>query len=261
MDLSVFEELNKFNHIIFNEADHTYTNSKNGKVGISGTKFISKFKEPFDSKSMAEKYAKKHKLTVEEVLADWDKKRLISTIKGSAVHKYAELKYANKLHVYDPTESINAFGEDIIKDNYERCISQFERFYNASKDSLIPVKSEVVIGDDELELYGMMDQLFYSKKLSGLVIEDHKTNKEISRFSKFKKRMLSPISHLHECELNTYSLQLNLYKFLIEKNTSLKIKGLFIIHMSETKDNYEYIKVEDMRREIDLMINHHLKNK
>lgn len=261
MDFAVFEELNKFNHIIFNEADHTYTNSLTGKKGVSGTKFISKFKNPFDSKLEAEKYAKKNNLNAEEVLAEWAKKGLISTIKGSAVHKYAELKYANKLHVYDPTEAINAFGEDIIKDNYEKCITQFENFYNDSKTSLIPVKSEVVVGDDEIGIYGMMDQLFYSKKLNGLVIEDYKTNGVIDKFSIYRKRMLSPISHLHECKLNIYSLQLNLYKFLIEKNTNLKIKGLFIIHMSETKENYEFIKIEDMRREIDLMINHYIKNK
>jgi hypothetical protein len=69
--------------------------------------------------------------------------------------------------------------------------------------------------------------------------------------------MLQPISHLDECELNTYSLQLSLYKHIIEKNTNLEIGNCYLIWIHENNDNYKVIKCNDLYAEIKLMIEHY----
>jgi ATP-dependent exoDNAse (exonuclease V) beta subunit len=70
----------------------------------------------------------------------------------------------------------------------------------------------------------MVDQLFFNEKSGKLEIWDWKTNKKIdkkNRWQQFKE----PISHLDVCELNTYSLQLSLYKYIITRNTNIELRG------------------------------------
>jgi hypothetical protein len=73
--------------------------------------------------------------------------------------------------------------------------------------------------------------------------------------SAFKNKFKSPISHLDECEFNTYSLQLNLYKYIIEKNTNLKIGDTYFVWLFEGNDNYQVFKCQDMSKEIVTMLN------
>jgi ATP-dependent exoDNAse (exonuclease V) beta subunit len=116
---------------------------------------------------------------------------------------------------------------------------------------------ELVVGDDEYKIAGMVDCLFYNKKSNKLEIWDYKTNKEIKTSNNFGNKMLQPISHLDECEHNTYSLQLSLYKHIIEKNTNLEIGNCYLIWIHENNDNYKVIKCNDLHAEIKLMIEHY----
>ena len=88
--------------------------------------------------------------------------------------------------------------------------------------NLVPVKMELVVGDEDYGLGGMVDCLFYNKKSGMLEVWDYKTNKAINTKNNYGQRFNEPISHLDVCEINTYSLQLSLYKHIIEKNTNLK---------------------------------------
>lgn len=250
MDLLL--ELNKFDHIkYFDEPHHYYID---GQLITSATTFIGKFKNKFDSDAQAERYANKHGLIKEEVLAEWDHKRDYSTIKGSAVHDYAENHWNNKVFPYDSEPALKRFGEDIVKPAYDKCVKLFDKFYQDSRVNLVPLKSEFVVGDKELGICGMIDQLFWNKKSNQIQIWDWKTNKAINMKSDYGNKFKAPISHLDECEFNTYSLQTSLYKYIIEKNTNLKIGDLYFVWFFEGNDNYQVFKCKDMRNEIRDMI-------
>jgi ATP-dependent exoDNAse (exonuclease V) beta subunit len=90
-----------------------------------------------------------------------------------------------------------------------------------------------------------------------LEIWDYKTNKEIKMSNSYGNKYLKPISHLDECEMNTYSLQLGLYKHIIEKNTNLKIGDSYLIWINENSDNYKVYKCKDLQAELKLMIEHY----
>jgi hypothetical protein len=100
----------------------------------------------------------------------------------------------------------------------------------------------------------MLDQLFWNIKMKELQVWDWKTNKEIAKYSIYKQRMLAPIAHMHDCEYNKYSLQTSLYKYIIEKNTGLKIGNCYLVHLTEHKDTYEVIKTDYKKNEIEKMI-------
>ena len=203
----IFKELNKFNNVIFTEKGHTYT--LNGKPLTSVTTFIGKFKKPFLKEFWADKTANKENKTRQEILDKWDSISLRACNKGSKFHAFAENYINNKIlpnTIYD-------FDIDMVA--YDTIESYFLKFYEESKDNLVPVSSELCVGSEELGLCGMVDQLYYSNTLDALVIFDWKTNKKMNYKSKFKNKMLEPVSHLDECEFNTYSLQLSTYKYTV----------------------------------------------
>ena len=112
------------------------------------------------------------------------------------------------------------------------------------------------MGSSKLGICGMVDQLYYSVPLGGLVIFDWKTNKRLNYNSKFDNWMLDPISHLPECEFTTYSLQLSLYKYIIELETELKIEDCYIVWFNEKNDSYRLIQCADYKKEIINMLNY-----
>jgi ATP-dependent exoDNAse (exonuclease V) beta subunit len=113
----------------------------------------------------------------------------------------------------------------------------------------------MIVGDEDLLLCGMIDQLFYNVKANELQIWDYKTNKEINTYSKYKNKMTNGLNHLQECEYNTYSLQLGIYKKIIEKNTNLKLGNSYICWINEQNDTYKTFKMADMVNEVDFIFN------
>jgi len=73
-------------------------------------------------------------------------------------------------------------------------------------------------------------------------IIDYKTNKEIkekgfTNWEGITSKMYNPVSHLDDCNLNHYNLQLSLYAYIIKKhNPKLKIGKLQIQHVSFEKE-------------------------
>jgi ATP-dependent exoDNAse (exonuclease V) beta subunit len=100
----------------------------------------------------------------------------------------------------------------------------------------------------------MVDQLFYNKKYNELQIWDWKTNKKIGTKNDYGEKFLEPLNNMDVCELNTYSLQLNLYKHIIEKNTDLKIGKLYICWFHESNKKYEVIECKDFSEEIKQLV-------
>jgi ATP-dependent exoDNAse (exonuclease V) beta subunit len=252
MDFTILHELAKFNHIIYHDAPHLYYINDVNK--ISATTFIGKFKPKFETEKIATEYSDSRGLDKQSVLDEWEWKRDFSTIKGSLFHKYAEDYLSNKIFPYDAQYYQKLFGVDILKPKFDKLVKMFHQYYNDSKENLIPIKSEWIVGDEELGICGCVDQLYYNKKSGMLEIWDWKTNKAIRTKSDYNNRYKHPIEHLEECEMNTYSLQLSLYKYIIEKNTNLKLGSCYIVWFFEGNESYKIFKTSNFREEIESMI-------
>ena len=255
MDISV--ELSVFNNIKYFDEPHKYF--INGNEMTSVTRLIGSFKEGFDSDYWSQKKADERGVTKEEILSEWKYKADFSCEKGTLFHDYAENYLNNKVFPYPKEKIVKILGNNDVEEVFEKLKVLFHKFYDESYGKLIPIKSEVVVGDEELGICGMVDQLFWNVKSEELQIWDWKTNKEIKRNNRWQK-FKDPISHLDVCEFNTYSLQLSLYKYLMEKNTNLKIGDCYIVWFNEKNDNYEPIKCRDYTEEIISMIEEFKKN-
>jgi ATP-dependent exoDNAse (exonuclease V) beta subunit len=257
--MNVFKELAKFKNVKYHDEFHKYYIGE--QELISGTGFIGTFKEKFDFANMAKSSAKKKGVSVEEILSDWAFKGNFSRTKGTLLHDYAENYWQNKVYPIDYKSYEQEFGEGLMEGRLKECLRMFHQFYEDSSSALNPIALELVVGDSEIGIGGMVDGLFWNQKMGELQIWDYKTNKEIAEFSKYRKRMLAPINFLQECELETYSIQLNLYKYIIEKNTNLKIGRCYLVHIHEEREKYNVIECKEYQYIVDMLINHKSKQK
>lgn len=248
----IYKELAKFKNIKYYDEPHKYFIGEQELT--SGTTFIGQFKNKFDAPMMAKVSGKKKGIDPEVLLAEWDYKRDFSSIKGTMVHNFAENYWGNKVFPYSDEAIINRFGEDVIKERYEECVRMFKEFYSEASKSLVPIAMELVIGDAELGIGGMVDGLFWNDKMGELQIWDYKTNRQIRTQSEYKKRFKAPINFIQECEYEAYSLQLNLYKYIIERNTNLKIGRLYLVWITEENEKFEVIECKDYISAIELLI-------
>lgn len=252
--MDLFKELSVFNRITFVEDTHTYLIDGQQTNSLSVTRTLKNFKRPFDVEAAAKRVANKRKLTVDQIKAEWEANNLYSTTIGSMLHKYIENYYANKKIAYEGNlQKLSFDHKKKIEETFPKLVSHFLDFYQNNKH-LHCVKSEFVVGDlDDTKICGMSDLLCYNENTQELEILDFKTNKKMEKYSKYGK-LFYPFEFMTEGELNEYTIQLNTYKYFIEKYTKLKISKLKIIWFNAENDTYKEYVLEDISNQIKLML-------
>lgn len=276
MDVSIFKELAKFNNIKFYEAPHAYFMGDEQMISV--TTLLGRFRSEFEYDKLLGLSAQKairERVGVgqedldeikEELAEEWVFENRHACYEGTTVHSYAENLLASK--IFEP--NISGFEYDEVrgadKKHYSGIVSysqiedtcavmksHVDDFYNdyIMSGKLIPIKSEMILGNTELKISGMADQLFYNTETETLQIWDWKTNKEFRRTSEYGQMLLHCLNHLEECQMNEYSVQLHIYKHIVEKSTNLKLDAdCYIVWFNELNPSYEVIKCKDMRKEV-----------
>jgi ATP-dependent exoDNAse (exonuclease V) beta subunit len=176
-----------------------------------------------------------YKKTAEEIKKMWNDNANIQSSAGTKLHNNIEYYY-NQI----PVEN------DSI---------EYQFFLKFVKDfpNLEPYRSEWCIYDEELKLSGSIDMIFRDKETGEFLVYDWKRSKEI-KFESYGKKTshVSCISHLPDCNFWHYSLQLNTYRYILEKNYGLKISGMFLVvfHPNNSLESYDRIEVHDLTKEI-----------
>ncbi|PIE90687.1 MAG: hypothetical protein CR997_04545 [Acidobacteria bacterium] len=250
--MNTYLELNKFNHIRYLDEGHRYL--IDNREMISVTTFIGLYKQVFDREGHSLRCAQKKGVSAQQILDEWDLKKEIACAKGIHFHRFAENYLANKEYPHSREEMEQTFGDASIVEELLELQKMFKQFYLDSSRNLVPVRSEWVVGDADLGICGMVDQLYFNKKSGQLELWDWKTNKAISRSSPYQKKMLGPVAHLDECEYNLYSLQLSLYKYIIEKNTDLRLGNSYLAWFHVPNGNYRIFRCDHFAKELQSML-------
>jgi hypothetical protein len=262
--IEVLKELAVFNRIVFLDRTHTYLVDNKPSAKYSVTKLLESFKEPFEKEKWAKIKANEFGLLPEDIMLNWDQKNLYSKVLGTVFHSYAENYYNNKVVPYDKdwvSSQLNGEQHEELRDTLGTLLTQFNNFYNKTKSYLIPIKNELVVGDlKNTRICGMVDLLCYNTEKECFEIYDFKTNKELNHSSKFNKKFISPLDHLDVCEINTYSLQLGLYKKFIEDNTSIRIKNLYVLWLNKNNNDYQLAPLLNLESEINLILQEFTQN-
>lgn len=238
--------------IVFDEEPHIYTITTDpDSTYTSCTTFIHGFFEHFDADKIIDKMTKSKRWanskyygqTPDQIKAQWDRNRIQASLFGTKMHKAIEDFYNGEKTLEDLA---------ILPD-----LKYFLNFYKDIGDKLKPYRSEWMVFDDHLKLAGSID--FVTENEDGsLNLWDWKRSREIKRENSWQSG-LDPVKNLPDCNYYHYSLQLNLYKAILENNYDKSVNQLALVVMHPEQENYEVIIVPDLAKEICLILNHRIK--
>ena len=243
-----------FNDISFEETRHKYTDSL-GTNYQSATGWYKQFVPEVDwdekAKNSARKRAAKKvrdehpELTGEEkdklieletqqltpqVQAEWKYAGDYSCALGTQIHSVMENLWYKKDYRFDNRleEKFPGMKEDFEWRKKFRCLPLFKKM----KGIYAPVANEFVVYDQPNGICGTIDMIGYNMKTNSYAIIDWKTSKSFDTHSFTGDEYLkAPFDDLEVCNTTEYSLQLSLYKYMLEKHTDMKISELLLFQL------------------------------
>jgi len=199
-------------NIVFIEEGHKYIiNGETTNTYTSVTSFVKSQFPTFDPDFVIKRMknspkwpeSKYFKMTDEEIKALWAEAGSKASAQGSGLHKNIELYLNGQLENEPDCDEWQYFKQFI--NNFQ------EEWY----------RTEWMIYDEETRICGTLD--FLAKNEDGtFTIIDWKRSKNISEP---RSLFISNTSYWQ------YTLQLNLYKYILEKNYDMKISKLMIVQM------------------------------
>jgi hypothetical protein len=212
--------IKKQGSVTFYPDTHKYVDDDGG-VYTSVTTFIKKYKPEFDADMISRREAVKRlglgaaleAIVMEQyrVLLSWKIKGTLASERGTRIHELEETRLKGGNFVLGG--NVFPYSESLIVGH------------------AVP---ELIVYDRQLLLSGMVDLIVYDD--NGLTIIDYKTNESIKTSNKWQ-RLLGAFSDLDDCEYEIYSLQLSLYKLLLERQYGVPVKGMMLYHLNGSTVN------------------------
>ena len=184
--------------------------------------------------------------TKQEIKKMWNDNGKEAAKMGTAMHAMFEYYYNNI-----KPEVIDSYHETKEYD-------YFMNFVNDHTD-LIPYRTEWNVYHEDYKIAGSIDMIFMNED-GTLSIYDWKRCKAIEKFNNFgKKCLVKGLSHISDTNYWHYTLQLNIYKFILESKYGFKVKDLHlvVIHPDNVSDNYEKIKLPFIQDEVVKLLKHY----
>jgi hypothetical protein len=271
-----------FSKIKYVDANHTY--SSNGIPLTSVTTLLKKLKEEFDTEywlvyttlkmtgyrvqprgnryvnidgvtmSLLEASALPTSISTKELQDIWHMQGKIGTTRGSHCHDHIEQlwnrqdkgsKYPIWISTLD-TKTLSEFHNSVL------ILKKLSLdFYNQISQTHSPVFLEYTVGDEALKIAGTADAILYNNITNQYEIWDWKTDKQYRTSGRDKIKEFD----VADCEQNKYSLQLGLYKYIIEKNTDIKIDKCKIVHFDWKASSFDIYDTIDYNTKIDTILN------
>lgn len=228
--------------ITFDEVPHIYTIQGDSSQYTSVTTWNHSHFEHFDANQiidtmMRSKHWKSNKyygMTKSDIIAQWDTSRDEAARAGTNLH-------------YD----IECYYNHCPNDNQSLEYSYFLKFAHDYKD-LKPYRTEWMVWNEDIKIAGSIDMVFEQEDGS-LLIYDWKRSKEIVKTTGFNKfAQTDCISHLPDTNFWHYSLQLNVYKRILEEKYNKRVAGLFLVCLHPNNKNQSYIRIQcaDLQNEV-----------
>jgi len=139
----------------------------------------------------------------------------------------------------------------------------FMKFWNDCGHDLEPYRSEWEVFTDfidksstqerKIKLCGSIDMVFRRKSDGKFVIYDWKRSKEIKSENPFGNG-LHPLDHLPDTNYWHYTLQLNVYKWILETYYGLEVADLYLVILHPDNPSYRRMRLNILTEEVEDMI-------
>lgn len=204
--------------VFLRKEDHRYFDYE-GDEYTSVSKVLDSVKEKFDEEKWSKLKAKSLGIAQGEMKAQWAEARNSSADHGTRIHD--TLEHFTKHGKIDPENAdLTPVVKSVASDH-----KQYTRVYS---------ENECILYHPQYKVAGMCDKILVTGQRTIFAdIEDYKTNlkRGIEFNSKYNKYMLSPVTHLQDCNFNHYALQLSIYALMYEVITANRIRNLWIRHI------------------------------
>jgi ATP-dependent exoDNAse (exonuclease V) beta subunit len=234
---TTYTSVTTWNHTLFPQfdADEVITNMMKGKGWKEGHKYWGQ--------------------TPEQIKQLWDSNKNTVANSGTDLHFEIECFMNNKKlkQVYYTNQDLYKIYQE-NPENIKTSI-EWQYFINFIKDhpELKPYRTEWLIYDEDLKISGSIDMV-YENPDGTLSIYDWKRAKNITRINNFNRFALHPfVCHLPDSNYWHYAMQLNTYKYILERKYNKKIRDLFLVrlHPEAEEKNYELITLPNLSTEIE----------
>lgn len=228
---TTYKEIESFTGetVLWSEYHHSCIDLKGNEL-LGGSSYAKQFERDFDQESVAEKYAEKHGLNVDDVIEYWTSLGGVSADYGTSIHRALE-HYSKSIKNFTHEESLPRIP------HLREAVKQFLKVSNFT-DCI----AEPLITDVEMGMSGWIDNLRFIDEKT-VRIEDFKTNtfKDRDYYSKWKPK------------LKLYKHQLDFYGTILE-NHGYKVLPHVIWHWHEgkwDKHTLSYSRVKNyLRKEL-----------
>lgn len=248
--------------ITFVEKTHKYYVNGSCEGNISCTGFIHEFFGHFDGKAILTKMrrnpnkwaqSKYFGKTDEEIMKEWSDSGKAASEAGTAMHLAIEQFLHGSPEQIHPDilttpewRYFLKFWEDCGPD-LEPYRSEWEVFTDSISDSV------TASSERKIKLCGSIDMVFRRKSDGKFVIYDWKRSKEIKADNPFGSG-LSPLEHLPDTNYWHYTMQLNVYKWILEKYYNVEVGDLYIVILHPDNPSYRRMRLNIMEDEVEDMI-------
>lgn len=266
--LSIVNHHERDNDIKFIEEGHKYIIKEEENVKYTSvTTVVHGCFEQFDSEKIINKMMKGynwkegHKYwgkTKEQIKKEWQQNGDIVSSAGTLMHYKIEcfMNMKGMDSDYNHNDLICKYEKEKEIDTLREL--EWEYFIKFVKENpeMKPYRTEWTVYNEEKKLAGSIDMVYINED-GTLSIYDWKRCKEITNISRFNKTSIKPLlSHIPDTNFWHYSLQLNIYRRILEEKYNKRVRDMYLIrlHPTASEKTYEQIKVPSMDEEItDLM--------
>jgi hypothetical protein len=224
----------------------------NGDAFYKGvTSFIGGCFDEFDADAVIDKMMKSPKwpkspyfgMEKQEIKDMWSAKGEKAAKDGTNMHYTIECYYNN--------EKIN---EDYLWYNTD----EYQQFLQFAEDykHLKPYRTEWLVYHEEAKIKGIIDMVFENED-GTLSIYDWKRTKGLSKTNRWQSAK-KPVDHLPDTNYWHYSLQLNVYKRILEEKYRKTVKEMYLVCLYPEQGKYIREKVPSLPDEMDTLFNNRI---
>lgn len=226
--------------IRFEENEHQYF--VRDENFVSCTTFIKSFFAPFDQVAVSQYCVRKKRPLISDEELEVESSKLRETWTQASTD-------GTKMH--ESFENYLNFGTL----HQSREMDQFLPFIRSMQEQgFKPYRSEWAVYDLRYKLAGTIDQLFYrDDDVHTLYMYDWKRSKNISTYSFGKLGRLLNF-HLNDCNYVHYSLQQNMYRYILEQNYGKRVLSMHLYVINSKSYRAQIIEIPDMQQEIQNML-------
>jgi hypothetical protein len=270
--LAVLNHHPRDDHIQFEEETHTYTINGERKGWTSCTGFLHNFFGHFDADAVIAKMmsspkwyeSKYYGMTAEQIKKQWSDKGKASSEAGTRMHLDIEHFYNAMPHELVkgavrtdlPASACGWTMEDgwagMAVDEWKPAEgAEWNYFLDYQKrhgSQYTPFRTEWLVFDEEHKVAGSIDMV-YMKPDGTLAIYDWKRIEDLKTENKFQSG-LGPVSHLPDTNYWHYSLQLNVYRYILQKHYGYKVTDLALVVLHPGNKSWKVAKLNMMDDEV-----------